>query len=255
MASSSMPSYSTEAKEQSIEYGSEVEIELQLPERECKNIFTFQDKLVFIGAWRNENNYGSRRVDLMDISLGQVSSLSDMINVISSSVGVGTEDEILSIAIVSVGLKRVKELLPPCRWSLLPPMIEDRSYCATVNIPDSGILFIGGIGTNGSPLCSTELLMRRSAEVGSGEGERAFVVGCCGNIQKMEMLDFAADGQWTTLKVSCLPLKIESVAIVGNELFVSVELHGDLRVSSLEAGPCSLLSIWWFYIFSLSLLS
>ncbi|VUZ48192.1 unnamed protein product [Hymenolepis diminuta] len=39
---------------------SEVEIELQLPERECANVFACQNKLVFIGDWRSKNELGSR---------------------------------------------------------------------------------------------------------------------------------------------------------------------------------------------------
>ncbi|VUZ44104.1 unnamed protein product, partial [Hymenolepis diminuta] len=110
IASSSMPSSSLEAKGQSsisqerlATFGpganatrvcilnlecSKVEIELQLPERECMNVFTFQDKLVFIGGWRSKNEPGSRRVDLMDLSTGQVSSLPDMINARCFPVGV-----------------------------------------------------------------------------------------------------------------------------------------------------------------------
>ncbi|VDL62105.1 unnamed protein product [Hymenolepis diminuta] len=42
---------------------SEVEIKLQLPERECTNVFLFQDKLVFIGGWPSKNEPGLRRLD------------------------------------------------------------------------------------------------------------------------------------------------------------------------------------------------
>ncbi|VUZ48103.1 unnamed protein product [Hymenolepis diminuta] len=58
------------------------------------------------------------------------------------------------------GLKSVKELLLPSRWSLLPSTIGDRSRCAAVNVTDSGVLVIGGIGRNRLPLRSTELLTR-----------------------------------------------------------------------------------------------
>ncbi|VUZ56205.1 unnamed protein product [Hymenolepis diminuta] len=71
---------------------SDVEIELQLPEREFTNVFTFQDKLVFIGGCGI--NADSKRVDLMDITTGQVSSLPDMIKTKCFPVGVGTEKEI-----------------------------------------------------------------------------------------------------------------------------------------------------------------
>ncbi|VUZ38815.1 unnamed protein product [Hymenolepis diminuta] len=100
-----------------------------------------------------------------------------MINAKWSPVGVATEDEIFFYSY------RINSDIADCfpkevyeaelgRWSLLPPMIEERSWCAAVNIPDTGVLFIGGIGKNGSPLCSTELLMRRSAEVEVGGGEK-----------------------------------------------------------------------------------
>ncbi|VUZ40730.1 unnamed protein product, partial [Hymenolepis diminuta] len=46
------------------------------------------------------------------------------------------------------------------RWSLLPPMIEERSLYAAVSIPHSGVLVIGGKGRNGLRLRSTELLTR-----------------------------------------------------------------------------------------------
>ncbi|VUZ48084.1 unnamed protein product [Hymenolepis diminuta] len=115
IASSSMPSSSMEVKKQSFdqerlatfEYtenaaqvrilnpeNSELEIKLQLPEIEFTNIFAFQNKLVFIGGLEIKNNPFTRRVDLMDVSTGQVSPLPDMIIVIQSSVGVGTENEI-----------------------------------------------------------------------------------------------------------------------------------------------------------------
>ncbi|VDL58488.1 unnamed protein product [Hymenolepis diminuta] len=83
-------------------------------------------------------------------------------------------------------------------------MIEGRSPCATVNIPDYGILFI-------------ELLTRRSGEVGGEKWEwlpftpmnkehggdppavdfhgRVYIVGCGECVNKMEMLDAAAGSQ------------------------------------------------------------
>ncbi|VDL57703.1 unnamed protein product, partial [Hymenolepis diminuta] len=116
------------------------------------------------------------------------------------------------------GLKRVKELLPPSRWSLLPPMIEERSRCAAVNIPGSGgVLVIGGIGKKSLPLRSTELLTRRFGKGRSRAGKkwqwlpctpmnkehrgdpltvyfqgRVYVVGCGEYVESMEMLDVEA---------------------------------------------------------------
>ncbi|VDL58280.1 unnamed protein product [Hymenolepis diminuta] len=158
---------------------------------------------------------------------------------------------------------RVKELLPPSRWSLLPPIIEGRSWCAAVNIPDSGVLVIGGFGMNGLPLCSTELLTRLPNEGGCVGGEkwqwrhfppmnydhrgfplsvyfqrRVYVVGCGEYVHKMEMLDMETGGQWTSLPFYCVRLNIQSMARVGKELFVlvldkpglySIELDGDLK--------------------------
>ncbi|VUZ48113.1 unnamed protein product [Hymenolepis diminuta] len=77
---------------------SKLEIKLKLPEIECTNIFPFQNKLVFIGGLKIGDNHLTRRVDLVDLSTGQVSSLPNMTKFISSSVGVGTENEILSLA-------------------------------------------------------------------------------------------------------------------------------------------------------------
>ncbi|VDL64131.1 unnamed protein product [Hymenolepis diminuta] len=234
---------------------SEEEIELRLPERECTTVFTFQDKLVFMGRPRSKKKPGSRRVDLLDPSTGQVSSFPDMINARYFPFGVATENEIfvyeteLSFSF-SVGLKRMKELLPPSRWSLLPPMFEERAECAAVNIPDYGILFIGGYDRNGSILRSTELLTRQSAEAAGGGGEkwqwlpyipmnkehrgeplavyfqgRVYVVGYLEVVNEMEMLDVTAGSQWTSLTFSSHSpdqrLKIYSMARVGNELFVS----------------------------------
>ncbi|VUZ44098.1 unnamed protein product, partial [Hymenolepis diminuta] len=122
-----------------------MEIEHQLPLRGYTNIFTFQDKLAFIGDYLSENESGSRRVDLMDISTGQLSSLPDMINAKWSPVGVATEDEIfvfgteiLSDSSVCFSNEVYEAALG--RWSFLPPMIEERSRCAAVSIPGSGVL-------------------------------------------------------------------------------------------------------------------
>ncbi|VUZ38652.1 unnamed protein product, partial [Hymenolepis diminuta] len=167
IASSSMPSSSIEANGQSPESQerlaifehkanttrvcilnpecTEVEIEHQLPLRGYTNIFPFQNKLVFIGDWLSEKEPGSRRVDLMDLSTGQVSPLPDMMNAICSPVGVGTENEIFVFGteILSDSPERFSNEVYEVasgKWSLLPPMIEERSRCAVVNIPDSGIL-------------------------------------------------------------------------------------------------------------------
>ncbi|VDL61071.1 unnamed protein product [Hymenolepis diminuta] len=206
IASSLMPPSSSEAKRQFTEYayvkrvfilnreGTEVEIEHQLPVRGWRNIVAFQDKLVFIGVVEYKNgpptiSLGSKRVDVMDISTGQVSSLSDMIKAISNSVdslgtalrimftGLLQEGEIFFIFIFRWPLcllvaLRVKELLPPTIWSLLSPMIEERSCSAAVNIPDYGVLVIGGMGRNRLTLRSTELLTRRSDEVRGEGGEK-----------------------------------------------------------------------------------
>ncbi|VDL63736.1 unnamed protein product [Hymenolepis diminuta] len=128
-------------------------------------------------------------------------------------------------------------------------MIEERWRCAAVNIPDSGVLVIGGKGRNGLPLRSTELLTRQFGEGGGGRGmkwewlpftpmnkehgvdplavyfqSRVYVVGCGEKVNEMEMLDVKAGGQWTSLIFfSHSPdqrLRINSMAIVGNELFV-----------------------------------
>ncbi|VDL63204.1 unnamed protein product [Hymenolepis diminuta] len=261
IASSSMPSSSTEAKGQSTKYGdfrfslfesqerlatlgpkrvcilnpecTEVEIEHQLPVRGYRNVVAFQNKLVFIGGRRSENNPDSKGVDVMDISTGQVSSLPDMIKARYFSDAVATENQIF---VFGTG-----------RWSLLPPMIDERFRCAAVNIPDSGILVIGGIGRNQLPLRSTELLTRRSGEGGGGGGDkwqwlpyppmnkehsghplavyfqgRVYVVGYMEVVNEMEMLDVAAGSQWTSLTTfSQRPrLIIYSMTKVGNELLI-----------------------------------
>ncbi|VDL57636.1 unnamed protein product [Hymenolepis diminuta] len=126
-------------------------------------------------------------------------------------------------------------------------MIEERSRCAAVSIPGSGVLVIGGIGRNRLPLRSTELLTRLPNE-GGGEGDdewqwrhfppmnkdhggdplvvyfqgRVYVVGWGENASMMEMLDVAAGSQWTFLTSFTLRqrLCIYSMARVGNKLFL-----------------------------------
>ncbi|VDL58102.1 unnamed protein product [Hymenolepis diminuta] len=115
-------------------------------------------------------------------------------------------------------------------------MIEESSWCAAVNIPDSGVLFIGGIGSNEIPLRYTELLPRRSTEGGGGVEKwqwlpctpmnkghwRVYVVGYGDNVDTMEMVNVAAGGQWTSLiSIDQLQnLRNQSVARVGSELFL-----------------------------------
>ncbi|VUZ49959.1 unnamed protein product [Hymenolepis diminuta] len=122
---------------------------------------------------------------------------------------------------MSLGVrKRETELLPPSRWSLLPPIIEERSRCVAVNIPHSDALVIGRIGRNRLPLPSTELLTRRSGEEGEGGGGggdkwqwlpfaptneehrgdplavyfqgRVCIVGCGGFVNKIEIMTVGA---------------------------------------------------------------
>uniref|UniRef100_A0A0R3SZI0 F-box/kelch-repeat protein n=1 Tax=Hymenolepis diminuta TaxID=6216 RepID=A0A0R3SZI0_HYMDI len=122
-------------------------------------------------------------------------------------------------------------------------------------------LFISGIGRNGLPLLSTELLTRLPNEGGGGGGEkwqwrhfppmnydhcgsplsvyfqgRVYVVGCGEKVKEMETLDVAGGGQWTTLTFFHPRLIIQSMATVDKELFLlgrsgfySVELDGDLK--------------------------
>ncbi|VUZ56198.1 unnamed protein product, partial [Hymenolepis diminuta] len=157
ITSTSMPSSSTEAKGQSSESQerlatfeglidatrvcilnreySEVEIELLFPERECTTVFTFQDKLVFIGDLQSRFKSGSRRVDLMDLSTGQVSSLPDTIKARLFPDGVATENEIFvyETDVLSKSPDRFsKEVYEAAlgRWSLLPPMFEESTRCA-----------------------------------------------------------------------------------------------------------------------------
>ncbi|VUZ48086.1 unnamed protein product [Hymenolepis diminuta] len=61
-------------------------------------------------------------------------------------------------------------------------MIEEKTRCAAVNIPASGVLVIGGNGSNGLLHRFTELLTQRSED-------RVLDVGWEENLEKMEMLD------------------------------------------------------------------
>ncbi|VDL58831.1 unnamed protein product [Hymenolepis diminuta] len=49
---------------------------------------------------------------------------------------------------------------------------------------------------------------------------RVYVVGCGEDVNKMEMLDMTAGSQWTSLTFFRQRLEIQSMAIVGKELFV-----------------------------------
>ncbi|VUZ43748.1 unnamed protein product, partial [Hymenolepis diminuta] len=193
IASSSMPTISTEPKGQNPEsrerlaiferrnnvtrlsiYNAEcskVETELKLPYSECTKVLAFQNKLVFIGG-----NPDSKRVGMIDPSTGRVSSLPNMINARHFPACEATENEIFVFSSFSrnspgVYLSEVYETASG-RWSPLPPMIEERWHCTAVSIPDSGVLVIGGVGRKSAVLCSTELLTRRSGEGGGGGGEK-----------------------------------------------------------------------------------
>ncbi|VDL64173.1 unnamed protein product [Hymenolepis diminuta] len=129
-------------------------------------------------------------------------------------------------------------------------MIEERRLCAAVSITNSNVLVIGGIGRNQVSLRSTELLTQLEGERGGGGGEkwqwhpfspmneehggdlfaayfqgRVYVVGCGEYVDAMEMLDVAADGQWTSLTSNdyslCQPLHVDSMTSVNNQLFIA----------------------------------
>ncbi|VDL63255.1 unnamed protein product [Hymenolepis diminuta] len=100
---------------------------------------------------------------------------------------------------------RLKELLLPSRWSLLPPMIEEKTRCAAVNIPASGVLVIGGNGSNGLLHRFTELLTQRSDEEGVNKEHgvdllavyfqgRVYVPFCVEKVNEMEMQDIVDAG-------------------------------------------------------------
>ncbi|VUZ38794.1 unnamed protein product, partial [Hymenolepis diminuta] len=114
---------------------------------------------------------------MMDVSTDQVSSLPDMINIIQSLFGVGTENDIFVFGIETFlhSPDRFSDEIYETAsgiWLLLPSMIEERSRRAAVNIPGFGVLVIGGTGRNGLPLCYTELLTRLPNERGGGGGEK-----------------------------------------------------------------------------------
>ncbi|VUZ38793.1 unnamed protein product, partial [Hymenolepis diminuta] len=58
---------------------SEEEIKHQLPVKGLVNVVAFQKKLIFIGGLEIDNNPFTSRIDMMDVSTDQVSSLPDMI--------------------------------------------------------------------------------------------------------------------------------------------------------------------------------
>ncbi|VDL62508.1 unnamed protein product [Hymenolepis diminuta] len=259
---------------------SKVDVKLKIPDKGYTKIFAFQNRLVLIGG-----DPESRSVDLFDPSTGQISSLPDMIHSRHLPACATTESEIFVfcgfpensdgvhinevfettsgrrvtflvffsfVIIPQGGLKRENELVLSSRWSPLPPMIEKRWHCTAVNIPDSGVLVIGGVGKGNVFLCTTELLTRRSGEEGSGGGGggekwqwhpfptmnddhcafplsvyfqgRVFVVGFKECVNTMEMLDVAVGGHWTIL-ILLGPhpetrLTVGSMVRVGSDLFV-----------------------------------
>ncbi|VUZ38837.1 unnamed protein product, partial [Hymenolepis diminuta] len=65
-----------------------------------------------------------------------------------------------------------EELLPPSRWSPLPPIIKERRLCAAVSITNPSALVIGGIGRNQLGLRSIELLTQLVSEGGGGGQKR-----------------------------------------------------------------------------------
>ncbi|VDL62106.1 unnamed protein product [Hymenolepis diminuta] len=127
-----------------------------------------------------------------------------------------------------------------CSEAEIEIKLPDRECTNVFTFQDSGVLFIGGIGGDELPLRSTELLTRQYAEVASGGGEKCqwlpyipfgvyfqegvYVVGYVEVVNEMEMLDVRGSGQWTSLTFSSLSpdqrLRIQSMARVGNELFV-----------------------------------
>ncbi|VDL63442.1 unnamed protein product [Hymenolepis diminuta] len=123
-------------------------------------------------------------------------------------------------------------------------MIKEKTRCAAISLPDSGVLFNGGSGSNELPPLSTELLTRWSGKGGGGGKKwqwlpytpmnnqhsshplavyfrgRVYIVGYGEHVDTMEMLDVAAAGQWTSLNFFRQRLSVKSMARVGNELFV-----------------------------------
>ncbi|VUZ44879.1 unnamed protein product [Hymenolepis diminuta] len=156
----------------------EVEIERQLALRGYTNIFTFQNKLAFIGDYLSENKPGSRRVDLMDVSTGQLLSLPDMMNAICSPVCVGIKNEIvLSLPLAlrcfrtvfrmkfSRLLQEGGRLFQPCRKKE-----EGCALLSTMQAPPYWSLV--ELEENMFALHHTELLPRRPSEGGGKGGEK-----------------------------------------------------------------------------------
>ncbi|VUZ39998.1 unnamed protein product [Hymenolepis diminuta] len=283
-----MPSPSTEPKEQTSTSGerlaifrrqnndmhvwvyntecSKVDVEHKIPAKRFTKIFAFQYKLVLIGGIPE-----SRSVDLFNPSTGQISPLPDMIHTRESPTCEATENEIFVFSCsspISAGafFSEVYETASG-RWSPLPPMIVERRHCSAVNIPDSGVLVIGGVGKGYVFLRTTELLTRRSGEGGekwqwrpfptmndyhSGfplsvyfQG-RVFVVGFEQCVNTMEMLDVVVGDHWTILNLFGPPLEtslnVRSMVRVGSELFVrdfrqSDAYSIDLKISLERPNP------------------
>ncbi|VUZ56646.1 unnamed protein product [Hymenolepis diminuta] len=221
----------------------------------------------------------------MDPSTGRLSPLLNMLNAMKWPASVTTENKIFvfsdGMVLDSPGIysSEVYEAVSG-RWSPLPLMIEKRRLCAAVSIANSSALVIGGIGRNQVGLRSTELLTQLAGEGGGGGGEkwqwrllfsmneehggdilaayfqeRVYVVGCEEYVDAMEMLDVAADGQWTSLTSNgwslCQPLRVGSKTSVDNLLFIadydsysvySIELEIDRKRRNTKLGEMK--EIW-----------
>ncbi|VUZ56229.1 unnamed protein product [Hymenolepis diminuta] len=167
---------------------SEVETEVKLRGRGCWRVVAFQNNLVFIGGWESECNHLPSRVDPMDPLTGRVLPLPDLIDARKRPVCVATENEIFVFTDFRLNAPAVysREVYESASgsWSPLPLMIEKRKWYAIVNIPDSGILVMGGVGRKGVALHSTELLTCWSGDGGIGRGGgEARSVNCVPSLQ------------------------------------------------------------------------
>ncbi|VUZ56228.1 unnamed protein product [Hymenolepis diminuta] len=70
---------------------------------------------------------------------------------------------------------------------------------------------------------------------------RVYVVGCGEYVDAMEMLDVAADGQWTSLTSNdyslCQPLHVDSMTSVNNQLFIADYDSSSVYSIKLESDP------------------
>ncbi|VUZ38825.1 unnamed protein product [Hymenolepis diminuta] len=70
---------------------------------------------------------------------------------------------------------------------------------------------------------------------------RVYVVGYGENVDAMEMLDVAADGQWTSLTSNdcslCQPLRVGSMTGVDNQLFIADYYSSSVYSIELESDP------------------